>query len=225
MKKLTCLLLIIFTQNVAFAESFGIFKSRWNKVPVNQSVTASYDVEESMPTADKEKLDKLIQQYDRTGTSWRNHTLRNDIESEIEDILHKYNLNEYARSEEKKREIWIKAMNSPVRIQKSAQVHIRSLSLKHVGSEYLEWKDAFKGEKTHYCAIKVDANWQGVPSQVDDVSFGIRFFDSDGLRIYAEGYVRASRDNMASEITLYADRAYGKPVRFKINLPHLPNAL
>jgi hypothetical protein len=214
MKKLTFLLLIIFAQNVALAESFGVFRGSWEKFPVNQTVTASYCVKESMPTADKEKLKRLIQQHVSTGRL--DFGIRMDIESDIEEILHKYGVYEYARSDEKKRENYIKAMNGPVPVTKSTQVHIRSLSFKHVGSEYLEWKDAFKGKKVHYCAVKADVNWQGVPPEVVMVPFRIKFFDSNGLQISAYDFVSIFRDNMVGDITLYADPSYGKPVRFKI---------
>ena len=214
MKRLTFLLLIICAQNMAFAESFGMFQSRWKKFTVNQTVTASYCVKGSMPSADKEKLKKLIQQYDRT----RDFDVlrRMDMESDIKDILHKYGVYEYAISEEGKREIYIKAMSGPVDISKSTQVQIRSLSFKHIGSKHEHWKDAFKGEKTHYCAVKADVNWQGVNSQVAKVSFRIKFFDNNGLQILADDFVSISRDNMVKDITLYADPSYGKPVRFKI---------
>jgi hypothetical protein len=214
MKRLALLLLIVFAQTLAFGESFGMFGSSWKKVAVNQTVTANYVVRELMPPEDKAKLEGLLQKYERT--SEMDVSREMDLESKIHEILNNYGIFEFPFSKEGMRELCTKAMTTPVEFVKSKQVKLLSLSFKHVGSKHEDWKDAFKGEKTHYCAVQASVDWQGAPSEAK-TSFRIKFFDSNGLELLADSsYVSISRDNMVEDITLYAHPSYGHPVRFTI---------
>lgn len=255
MKKVLILIWVLLAQNAAFSESYGIFKSRWNEVPVNQYVTAHYSVEGFIPDSDKKKLKVLIRRYDAerisSGRSWdyerekrlsvtessineilriygvdlsklpytkksRYECRRLECNSSLDRLMSKDSLKELYSGHKEKQEFFIKILKSPVQVPKSVQVKVRSLEFKHINSESENLKAAFRGEKTHYCAVRGDVDWQGIPSQVNGVGLVILFYDSDGLEVdYA--HLIISRDDVTVEkITLYPDPSYGKPVRFEI---------
>ena len=217
-------------------DEYGIFKRNWNKAPADHHIAVSYRAMGSMPDSDKEKLKSLIRSLDKeinnparlTNRSWDKNI--SAVESDINKILRTYEVSlpdalssrvittssaKYSNSRSiynERVDFYTKALKGPVKVNKSAQVKIPSLEFKYINSESGENKN----ETMHFCAVKVDIDWQGVPSEVKGVNFSIFFYDGDGLEVAREIFIIIRDDVVSEKVTIAADRSHGEPVRFEI---------
>lgn len=122
MRKLIMISVLFFlvTATAVPAADYGIFKSRWNKIPVNRVVPAR-------------------ERYRKPDGEWA---------------------------------------------YRSAAVYVRSISLKCINSKLSsDWKEAFRGLRTYYCAVKIDVDISKLePGHTYEIDPD--FYDADGIRIF-----------------------------------------
>jgi hypothetical protein len=105
--------------------------------------------------------------------------------------------------------------NNPPEERKS--VFVRSISLKCINSELSsDWKEALRGLKTYYCAVRVDVDVDGLKSDLQYSTIVADFYDENGLVVVDSPvpiiFYLSSDVGVSKSVTLYSSLSHGAPV-------------